>query len=158
MSIYPHMNVHRHPLKMRFSAANLHLCGRRHFYKQSIELSGNKPRGGALPGINDGGSIEFEEGSTFSESSIRSAQPSQLIWNLVTRGFDARIFLWSWDRNKHFINYDYATCILLLSVQKMFYLNIPVYWNWPVYNLVWLVDFHEGLGLYIHCSHSSQCG
>lgn len=72
------MNVHRH-----------------HFYKQSIELSGNNPRGGALPGRHDGGSIEFEEGSTFSESSIRSAQPSQLIWNLVTRGFDARIFLWS---------------------------------------------------------------
>lgn len=95
MSVYPHMNVHGHPLKMRFCAANLHLCERRHFYKQSIELSGNNPRGGALPGRHDGGSIEFDEGSTFSESSIRSAQPSQLMWNLVTRGFDARIFLWS---------------------------------------------------------------
>lgn len=95
MSVYPHMNVHRHPLKIRFCAANLHLCGMRHFYKQSIELSGNNPRGGALPGRHDGGSIEFDEGSTFSESSMRSAHPSQLIWNLVTRGFDARIFLWS---------------------------------------------------------------
>lgn len=64
-------------------------------YKQSIELSGSNPRGGALPGRQDGGSMEFDVGSTFSESSIRSAQPSQFIWNLVTRGFDARIFLWS---------------------------------------------------------------
>lgn len=72
-------------------------------YKQSIELSGSNPRGGALPGRQDGGSMEFDVGSTFSESSIRSAQPSQFIWNLVTRGFDARIFLWSWkiDANLH---------------------------------------------------------
>lgn len=69
--------------------------GSRHFYKQSIELSGSIPIGGALPGRQDGGSMEFEVGSTFSESSIRSAQPSQFIWNLVTRGFEARIFLWS---------------------------------------------------------------
>lgn len=39
--------------------------------------------------------MEFDVGSTFSESSIRSAQPSQFMWNLVTRGFDARMFLWS---------------------------------------------------------------
>lgn len=68
-------------------------------YKQSMELSGRSPRGGALPGRQGGGSIEFESGSTFSESSIRSAQPSQFIWNLVTRGFDAKIFLWSWKVN-----------------------------------------------------------
>lgn len=95
MSVYPHINVHGHPSEKRFCAANLHLWKRRRFYKQSIELSGSNPRGGALPGRHDGGSMEFDEGSTFSESSIRSAQPSQLIWNLVTRGFDARIFLWS---------------------------------------------------------------
>lgn len=64
-----------------------------HLYKQSIELSGSNPKGGALPGRQDGGSMEFDVGSTFSESSIRSAHPSQFIWNLVTRGFDARIFL-----------------------------------------------------------------
>lgn len=71
-----------------------HLLGsRRHLYKQSMELSGRIPKGGALPGRQDGGSMEFDVGSTFSESSILSAQPSQFIWNLVTRGFDAKIFL-----------------------------------------------------------------
>lgn len=64
-------------------------------YKQSMEFSGSIPRGGAFPGRQDGGSMEFEAGSTFSVSSIRSAQASQFMWNLVTRGFDARIFLWS---------------------------------------------------------------
>ena len=68
-------------------------------YKQSIELSGSNPMGGALPGRQDGGSIELGAGSTFSESSILSAHPSQLIWNLVTRGFEAKIFLWSWKTN-----------------------------------------------------------
>lgn len=62
-------------------------------YKQSIELSGSMPTGGALPGKQDGGSMELDVGSTFSESSIFSAQPSQFMWNLVTRGFEARIFL-----------------------------------------------------------------
>ena len=48
-------------------------------YKQSMELSGSSPRGGALPGRQDGGSMELDAGSTFSESSIRSAQPSQFM-------------------------------------------------------------------------------
>ncbi|GAA6089125.1 uncharacterized [Tachysurus ichikawai] len=67
----------------------------RRIYKQSMELSGISPSGGAFPGRQDGGSITFGDGSTFSESSIFSEQPSQLMWNRVTRGFDARMFLWS---------------------------------------------------------------
>lgn len=58
-----------------------------------MELSGSIPKDGAFPGRQDGGSMEFDVGSTFSQSSIRSAQPSQFMWNRVTRGFDARIFL-----------------------------------------------------------------
>lgn len=69
-------------------------------YKQSMELSGTSPSGGALPGVQDGGSIAFGAGSTFSESSIFSAHPSQLMWNLVTRGFEARMFLWSYEKKK----------------------------------------------------------
>lgn len=64
-------------------------------YKQSMELSGISPSGGAFPGGHDGGSITLGAGSTFSESSIFSELPSQLMWNRVTRGFDARMFLWS---------------------------------------------------------------
>lgn len=80
----------------RSPVVSYHIWGWGRLYKQSIELSGSIPKGGALPGRQDGGSMEFDAGSTFSQSSIRSAQPSQFIWNLVTRGFDARIFLWSW--------------------------------------------------------------
>lgn len=69
-------------------------------YKQSMELSGTSPSGGALPGVQDGGSMALGAGSTFSESSIFSAHPSQLIWNLVTRGFEARMFLCSYKKRK----------------------------------------------------------
>lgn len=67
-------------------------------YKQSMELSGTSPSGGAFPGVQDGGSMALGAGSTFSESSIFSAHPSQLMWNLVTRGLEARMFLWSWEK------------------------------------------------------------
>lgn len=67
----------------------------RRFYKQSMELSGISPSGGAFPGGHDGGSITLGAGSTFSESSIFSELPSQLMWNRVTRGFEAKMFLWS---------------------------------------------------------------
>lgn len=68
-------------------------------YMKSIELSGISPRGGIFPGIQDGGSIPLTlgEGSTFSLSSILSAEPSQLIWKRVTRGLEAKIFLWSYN-------------------------------------------------------------
>ncbi len=67
-------------------------------YKQSMELSGTSPSGGAFPRVQDGGSMALGAGSTFSESSIFSAHPSQLIWNLVTRGLEAKMFLWSWKQ------------------------------------------------------------
>lgn len=63
------------------------------FYKQSMELSGMSPRGGALPGMEVGGSMVLGAGSTFSESSILSIVASQLMWKRVTRGFDAKMFL-----------------------------------------------------------------
>ena len=69
-------------------------------YRQSMELSGNSPRGGAFPGRQDGGSMVLGAGSTFSESSILSAVPSQLMWNLVTRGLDASMFLWSCEEEE----------------------------------------------------------
>lgn len=64
---------------------------------KSMELSGISPRGGIFPGIQDGGSMPLTlgDGSTFSQSSILSAKPSQLIWKRVTRGLEAKIFLWS---------------------------------------------------------------
>lgn len=64
---------------------------------QSMELSGNSPRGGILAGKQDGGSmlLTLGDGSTFSQSSILSAAPSQLMWKRVTRGLDAKMFLWS---------------------------------------------------------------
>ncbi len=64
-------------------------------YKQSIELSGMSPRGGALPGMEVGGSMALGAGSTFSESSILSSVASQLMWKRVTRGLDAKMFLCS---------------------------------------------------------------
>lgn len=66
-------------------------------YMQSMELSGISPRDGTFPGIQDGGSIPLAlgAGSMFSLFSILSAEPSQLIWKRVTRGLDAKIFLWS---------------------------------------------------------------
>lgn len=66
---------------------------------QSMELSGISPRGGIFPGMHDGGSmlLMLGDGSTFSQSSILSAKPSQLIWKRVTRGLEANIFLWSWE-------------------------------------------------------------
>lgn len=73
-------------------------------YKQSIELSGMSPRDGAFPGMEEGGSMLLGAGSTFSESSILSIVASQLIWNRVTRGLDAKMFLWSCDevpKNNH---------------------------------------------------------
>lgn len=71
-------------------------------HMQSMELSGISPRGGAFAGIQDGGSmlLTLGDGSTFSLSSILSANPSQLIWKRVTRGLEAKIFLWSWDTKK----------------------------------------------------------
>lgn len=96
MSVSPHYNVHRYPSnKIRFCAKGRHLYSMMLLYKQSIELSGSNPNGVFFPGRHDGGSMEFDVGSTFSESSILSAEPSQFMWNLVTRGFDARMFLWS---------------------------------------------------------------
>lgn len=74
-------------------AVSHHFSCKSLLYKQSMELSGSNPKDGAFPGRQDGGSMEFDVGSTFSQSSIRSAQPSQFMWNRVTRGFDARIFL-----------------------------------------------------------------
>lgn len=64
---------------------------------QSMELSGNSPRGGILVGKQDGGSmlLTLGDGSTFSQSSSLSATPSQLMWKRVTRGLDAKMFLWS---------------------------------------------------------------
>lgn len=50
--------------------------------------------------------MEFDVGSTFSESSIRSAEPSQFMWNRVTRGFEARMFLWSWKNMRRKQNID----------------------------------------------------
>lgn len=64
-------------------------------YKQSIELSGMSPRGGALLGMEVGGSMVLGAGSTFSESSILSKVASQLMWKRVTRGLDAKMFLCS---------------------------------------------------------------
>lgn len=97
--VSPHRNVHWHPSnKMRFCAENCRLYGVALLYKQSIELSGSNPSGVFFPGRHEGGSMEFDVGSTFSESSIRSAEPSQFIWNLVTRGFDAKMFLWSCEK------------------------------------------------------------
>ena len=68
-------------------------------YMQSMELSGISPRGGIFPVIQEGGSMPpmLGDGSTFSLSSILSAKPSQLIWKRVTRGLEAKIFLWSWN-------------------------------------------------------------
>lgn len=73
------------------------LCQSDDSYMQSMELSGISPRGGILPGIQDGGSMPLMlgDGSTFSLSSILSAEPSQLMWKRVTRGLEAKIFLWS---------------------------------------------------------------
>lgn len=85
---------------MRFCAENCHPYSVALLYKQSIELSGSNPNGVFFPGRHEGGSMEFEVGSTFSESSIRSAEPSQFIWNRVTRGFDAKMFLWSWKKDE----------------------------------------------------------
>lgn len=81
---------------MRSCAESCHPYSVGLLYKQSIELSGSNPNGVFFPGRHDGGSMEFDVGSTFSESSIRSAEPSQFMWNRVTRGFEARMFLWSW--------------------------------------------------------------
>lgn len=66
-------------------------------YMQSMELSGISPRGGIFPGAQDGGSMPLMlgDGSTFSQSSILSANPSQLMWKRVTRGLEAKIFRWS---------------------------------------------------------------
>lgn len=74
-------------------------------HMQSMELSGISPRGGTFAGIQDGGSmlLTLGDGSTFSLSSILSANPSQLIWKRVTRGLEAKIFLWSWDTKKRSI-------------------------------------------------------
>lgn len=75
---------------------------------QSIELSGISPRDGIFPGIQDGGSmlLMLGDGSTFSLSSILSAKPSQLIWKRVTRGLEAKIFLWSWHAKKQWFRYQ----------------------------------------------------
>lgn len=74
---------------------NMHNQKEFEFYKQSIELSGMSPRGGAFPGMEVGGSMVLGAGSTFSESSILSIVASQLMWNRVTRGLDAKMFLCS---------------------------------------------------------------
>ncbi len=78
------------------------------FYMQSMELSGIRPRGGIFPGAQDGGSIPLMlgDGSTFSLSSILSATPSQLIWKRVTRGLEAKIFLWSCKKTFFFMKYE----------------------------------------------------
>lgn len=67
-------------------------------HMQSMELSGISARGGIFAGIQEGGSMPLTlgEGSTFSQSSILSPKPSQLIWKRVTRGLEAKMFLWSW--------------------------------------------------------------
>lgn len=71
----------------------------RWFHIQSIEFSGTILSAPPVPspfrGVQVGGSIVFELGSTFSISSIFSLTPSQLMWNLVTLGFEAKIFRWS---------------------------------------------------------------
>ena len=75
------------------------------FYRQSIELPDSSPTGNALPAKQEEGTmllllLLLGEGSTFSLSSILSEQPSQLIWNRVTRGLEARMFLCSWRRRR----------------------------------------------------------
>lgn len=69
---------------------------------QSMELSGISLPAKMPPsfaGMQDGENMSptLGEGSTFSPSSILSATPSQLIWKRVTRGLEAKMFLWSWD-------------------------------------------------------------
>lgn len=71
-------------------------------HMQSMELSGISLPAKMPPsfaGMQDGENMSptLGEGSTFSPSSILSATPSQLIWKRVTRGLEAKMFLWSWD-------------------------------------------------------------
>jgi len=75
--------------------ASCPLCYSDDSYMQSMEFSGISPIGGIFPGKQDGGSMPLMlgDGSTFSPSSILSAEPSQLIWKRVTRGFEAKMFL-----------------------------------------------------------------
>lgn len=46
-------------------------------------------------------------GLLLSASSSFSVLSSQLMWNLVTLGLDAKIFLWSWEKRKYM---DYVMC------------------------------------------------
>lgn len=69
-------------------------------HMQSMELSGISLSAKMPPnfaGVQDeeNMSLTLGEGSTFSLSSTLSASPSQLIWKRVTRGFEAKMFLWS---------------------------------------------------------------
>lgn len=127
-----------------------------HDYKQSIEFSGSIPKGGALPGRQDGGSMELEDGSTFSESSIRSAQPSQLMWNLVTRGFDARMFLWSWNRrtNHNISIHSFQPPCNLWIVNEHFWSKLAR----PVRSLVLWEDSRGAPGPCTRCWHSNRSG
>lgn len=70
----------------------------------SMELSASCPSGGSiLAGKQEGGNMApaLGDGSTFSQSSILSAAPSQLMWKRVTRGLDAKMFLWSCGWGRH---------------------------------------------------------
>lgn len=75
-------------------------------HMHSMELSANCPSGGSIfAGKQEGGSMlpMLGDGSTFSQSSILSAAPSQLMWKRVTRGLDAKMFLWSCGDGREFI-------------------------------------------------------
>ena len=73
---------------------------------QSMEFSGRRPgmqpgRPKPLMGVQLRGRLQPRVESWFSMASSLSMLLSQLIWKRVTRGFEAKMFRWSWGRKRN---------------------------------------------------------
>ena len=73
---------------------------------QSMEFSGRRPgmqlgRPKPLKGVQLRGRVQPRAESWFSMASSLSMLLSQLMWKRVTRGFEAKMFRWSWGRKRN---------------------------------------------------------
>lgn len=62
-------------------------------------------------GVQLMGRLQLRAGSWFSMASSLSVLLSQLMWKRVTRGFEAKMFRWSWGRKRN-VNCQHALSLL----------------------------------------------